>query len=76
MRPRDAGGFERRRLRAVALLSQGIEPHVVAERLGVDGRSVRRWSQSGREQGMLPPRILEGEDGSDEPIRPPQSRLR
>lgn len=37
--------LERRRLRALELLDQGVEPHVVAERIGVDRRSVRRWSK-------------------------------
>jgi transposase len=43
--------LESRRLRAVQMLRQGIEPHVVAERLGVDRRSVRRWNRSYRRRG-------------------------
>ena len=43
--------LEARRRRAIAWLRQGIEPHVVAHRLGVDRRSVRRWSKSYREKG-------------------------
>lgn len=43
--------LERRRLRAVELLRQGLQPHEVASRLGVDRRSVRRWKRSHREAG-------------------------
>lgn len=43
--------LETRRLRAVELLRQGIEPHVVAHRLGVDRRSVRRWHRAYRRRG-------------------------
>jgi transposase len=35
--------LERRRLRAVALLTQGRPPFEVARMIGVDRRSVRRW---------------------------------
>ncbi len=35
--------LQRRRLRAIALLRQGLAPVEVARRLGVDRRSVRRW---------------------------------
>jgi transposase len=43
--------LEQRRFRALELLRQGLEPHVVAERLGVDRRSVRRWKRAYRRQG-------------------------
>ena len=43
--------LENRRLRGVELLKQGIEPHVVADRLGVDRRSVRRWNRTYRRRG-------------------------
>jgi transposase len=35
--------LEQRRRRAVALLETGLPPVIVAQRLGVDRRSVRRW---------------------------------
>ena len=35
--------LERRRERAMALLGEGYQPVEVAERVGVDRRSVRRW---------------------------------
>ena len=41
----------RRRLRAIELLQRDIPVHVVAERLGVDRRSVRRWKRAHRRQG-------------------------
>lgn len=43
--------LERRRLRALELLERGIELHVVAQRVGVDRRSVRRWKQAYRRRG-------------------------
>jgi transposase len=43
--------LERRRLRAMALLKQGLMPVEVAERVGVDRRSVRRWKRALREGG-------------------------
>jgi len=43
--------LEQRRFRALELLRQGLEPHVVAERLGVDRRSVRRWKRAYRRKG-------------------------
>lgn len=52
MRPHGSPAeLEQRRFRALELLRQGLEPHVVAERLGVDRRSVRRWSRAYRRQG-------------------------
>jgi transposase len=38
--------LERRRLRALRLLREGIAPVDVAQRVGVDRRSVRRWRAS------------------------------
>ncbi len=49
MRP--PGTPQARRLRAAELLKQGVEPHVVAHRLGVDRRSVRRWNWAYRRKG-------------------------
>lgn len=43
--------LERRRLRALALLDEGLQPVEVAQRIGVDRRSVRRWKAAARSQG-------------------------
>jgi transposase len=43
--------LERRRLRALALLADGLLLSEVAQRIGVDRRSVRRWKAAAREQG-------------------------
>jgi len=43
--------LERRRRRAIALLKQGHPPVEVAQALGVDRRSVRRWRASYLKQG-------------------------
>src|SRR5438876_915902 len=43
--------LQRRRERALALLRQGYPPVEVAERAGVDRRSVRRWKAAVRERG-------------------------
>jgi transposase len=43
--------LEQRRYRALALLQQGLGPHEVAQRLGVDRRSVRRWKSDARRRG-------------------------
>ena len=52
MRPHGSPAeLERRRRRALELLRQGVEPYVVAERLGVDRRSVRRWKRTYRLKG-------------------------
>jgi transposase len=54
MRPQGSPAeLERRRLRAIDLLQHDIPVHVVAERLGVDRRSVRRWKRSYRQRGRL-----------------------
>lgn len=52
MRPK--GGpqeLERRRRRAMEFLDRGLWPGEVAERVGVDRRSVRRWKAAYREKG-------------------------
>ena len=52
MRPQGSPAeLERRRLRAIDLLQRDTPVHVVAERLGVDRRSVRRWKRTHRRQG-------------------------
>jgi transposase len=52
MRPQGSPAeLERRRLRAIELLQRDLPVHVVAERLGVDRRSVRRWKRAYRGQG-------------------------
>jgi transposase len=38
-------------MRAIELLRQGLQPHEVASRLGVDRRSVRRWKRAHRKSG-------------------------
>ncbi len=43
--------LERRRLRALALLDEGLQPVEVARRVGVDRRSVRRWKAAARKHG-------------------------
>ncbi len=43
--------LERRRLRALALLKEGLLPVEVARRVGVDRRSVRRWKAAARRRG-------------------------
>ena len=44
--------LEHRRRRALALLEQGLPPVIVAQRLGVDRRSVRRWKAAVRRYGF------------------------
>ena len=43
--------LERRRLRAIELLKEGLTPVEVARLLGVDRRSVRRWKAAHRQGG-------------------------
>ena len=43
--------LERRRQRAIGLLEQGFPPVEVAERLGVERRSVRRWKATHAREG-------------------------
>jgi len=67
MRPQGSPAeLERRRFRAIDLLQRGLPPHVVAERLGVDRRSVRRWKQAYRERGR------DGVQARPAPGRPPK----
>src|SRR3989454_11254769 len=52
MRPQGSPAeLERRRVRAIDLLERDLPVHVVAARLGVDRRSVRRWKRAHRGQG-------------------------
>ena len=54
MRPQGSPAeLERRRLRAMDLLQRDIPVHVVADRLGVDRRSVRRWKRAHRRQSPV-----------------------
>ncbi len=54
MRPiGSAAELERRRRRAVALLAEGYSTAEVAERVGSDPRSVRRWRQAYEEEGEV-----------------------
>ena len=47
MRPSGSAEFlERRRLRAVEYLDQGLQLGEIARKVGVDRRSVRRWKAS------------------------------
>ncbi|PYN39087.1 MAG: hypothetical protein DME00_37140 [Candidatus Rokuibacteriota bacterium] len=52
MRPQGSPAeLEQRRLRAIELLQRDLPVHVVAGRLGVARRSVRRWKRAHRRQG-------------------------
>lgn len=52
MRPSgSAESLERRRLRALQLLDEGLAPVEVARQLGVDRRSVRRWKATAKKGG-------------------------
>src|SRR2546425_6147177 len=52
MRPQGSPAeLERRRVRAIELLQRDVPVHAVAERLGVDGRSVRGWKRAYRRGG-------------------------
>src|SRR4029453_4830109 len=80
MRPQGSPAeLERRRLRAIDLLQREIPVHVVAERLGVDRRSVRRWKRAHRgagrtrapppkrptpKRGKLAPLVVGGPEGA------------
>ena len=44
--------LERRRVRALGLIKDGLLPSEVAKRVGVDRRSVRRWKAAVREGGQ------------------------
>lgn len=56
--------LERRRLRAMDLLDRGIPVHAVADRVGVDRRSVRRWKRVYRRRGR---RALAAQPASGRP---------
>lgn len=58
--------LERRRLRALALLKEGLLPVEVARRVGVDRRSVRRWKRAARRRGAA------GVRATPAPGRPPK----
>lgn len=58
--------LERRRLRALALLKEGLLPVEVARRVGVDRRSVRRWKRAARRGGEA------GVRAKPAPGRPPK----
>src|SRR5881409_1605724 len=52
MRPQGSPAeLERRRVRAIELLQRDVPVHAVADRLGVDRRSVRRWKRAYRRRG-------------------------
>jgi transposase len=73
MRPNGSPAeLERRRLRALSLLEEGLAPVEVAQRLGVDRRSVRRWKASVRDAG---PQSLKAQPASGRPPKLP-ARLR
>ena len=58
--------LERRRIRALALLDEGLLPVEVARRVGVDRRSVRRWKRAARRRGQAGVRAIPA------PGRPPK----
>ena len=58
--------LERRRHRALTLLAAGDQPVDVAQRLGVDRRSVRRWKAARRAWGLA------GVRAKPPPGRPPK----
>ena len=58
--------LERQRVRALALLKEGLLPVEVARRVGVDRRSVRRWKRAARRRGEA------GVRAKPAPGRPPK----
>ena len=58
--------LQRRRERAMALFEQGFQPVDIAERVGADRRSVRRWKAA---YGRLGPQGIEAKPA---PGRPPK----
>lgn len=58
--------LEHRRIRAIALLKEGLPPVEVARRMGVDRRSVRRWRASHDRGGAV------GLAAKPAPGRPPK----
>ena len=74
MRPKgSASELEKRRFRAIALLKEGYQPVEVAQRLGVDRRSVRRWNATKRSRGVF---SLKAKPSLGRPsrLKPPQKR--
>ncbi len=71
MRPQGSPAeLERRRLRAIELLERDVPVHAVADRLGVDRRSVRRWKRAYRRGGR------KGLRARPAPERPPRLTAR
>jgi transposase len=71
MRPQGSpADLERRRTQAIDLLEQDVPVHVVADRLGVDRRSVRRWKRAFRRRGRA------GLAARPVPGRPPKLTVR
>lgn len=67
MRPQGSpADLERRRRQAMELLGRDLPVHVVADRLGVDRRSVRRWKRAYRHAGAA------GLTARPAPGRPPK----
>jgi transposase len=62
--------LQRRRQRAIGLLDQGYLPVEVAERVGVDRRSVRRWKAAYRKKGA------KGIEAKPPPGRPPKLKAK
>ncbi|HVA01768.1 MAG TPA: IS630 family transposase [Terriglobia bacterium] len=65
--------LERRRLRAVALLTQGHPPVEVARMVGANRRSVRRWKAAYRKKGR---RAIEARPASGRPPKLPAPQMR
>lgn len=71
MRPQGSPAeLERRRVQAIELLNRGLQVHQVADRLGIDCRSVRRWKRAYRKSG---PKGLRAKPA---PGRPPKLTLK
>lgn len=62
--------LEHRRMRALALLKEGLLPVEVAQRVGADRRSVRRWKATARIEGPA------GLRAKPAPGRPPKLRAK
>src|SRR6266496_2805863 len=58
--------LERRGLRALELLKQGLLPSEVARRVDVDRRSVRRWKSAARQAGAA---ALRAKPASGRPLK-------
>ena len=71
MRPNgSASELEQRRRRAIEFLDRGLTPSEVADRVGADPSSVRRWRQSYRRNGAR------GLESKPHPGRPSRLTLR